>query len=364
MVASIIPNGESQYIDGNGRPYALGSVTYYIPATTTPKLTWQDAAQTVPNTSPTITLDAAGRCVAFGSGSYRQILKDSLGNTIWDIVINDPLSDATAALIAAWSAIAAAPGPAARGGKLSNNAGDPNNDIDNTACKVMSDDGLYLISVGALTKRLDANWVVGTNQGGLDTGAEAASTSYAVFAIARTDTNVADILFSASFTAPTMPASYTKKCLIGAIINNAASNIRAFTQIGNEFWLMDSLPTDLTDATITSGVWETGVIVAPPLSVITGLFNLTDAIGVANISEVAYLRATGTSMAAASGKASAGTIVVTGAQPGGGAAQFTLPLNAGKQLDYTANQNGAQVPTIVITMTSFRLPQLVQGGYS
>lgn len=58
----------------------------YIPNTLVIKNTWQNAAQTVLNTDP-IVLDARGQCIIFGSGAYRQILKDVLGNTIWDQIV-------------------------------------------------------------------------------------------------------------------------------------------------------------------------------------------------------------------------------------------------------------------------------------
>lgn len=62
---------------------AGGSVGMYIVGTLTPKDTWQDAAQTTFNSNP-IKLDQNGCAIIFGTGSYRQILWDSLGNTIWD----------------------------------------------------------------------------------------------------------------------------------------------------------------------------------------------------------------------------------------------------------------------------------------
>lgn len=62
---------------------AGGTVGYYIPSTLTPKQTWQNAGETILNTNP-VTLDANGCAIVYGSGIYRQILKDSLGNTIWD----------------------------------------------------------------------------------------------------------------------------------------------------------------------------------------------------------------------------------------------------------------------------------------
>lgn len=81
--SALLPNGEQVFLDDNGVPLASGTVTFYVPTTTTPKNTWQDAGQSVLNTNP-VTLDAAGRAIIYGSGTYRQIVKDSLGNVIWD----------------------------------------------------------------------------------------------------------------------------------------------------------------------------------------------------------------------------------------------------------------------------------------
>lgn len=101
MTATYLPNGEQQFCDANGVPYGLGSVSYYIPSTLTPKPTYQDAAATILNTSPTIALDAAGRCVALGVGDYRQILHDANGVLIWDKVVEAPLpADAIGSAIA------------------------------------------------------------------------------------------------------------------------------------------------------------------------------------------------------------------------------------------------------------------------
>lgn len=85
QTASILPQGYTQYLDSNGKPLSAGKVYNYIPSTTTFKTTWQDAAETIPNTNP-VTLDAAGRAKILGDGSYRQIVKDRNGVTIWDAV--------------------------------------------------------------------------------------------------------------------------------------------------------------------------------------------------------------------------------------------------------------------------------------
>lgn len=82
-MASLLPNGKQTFVDTNGVPLAGGTVDFYIPSTTTRKDTYQDSRLTIANANP-VTLDSAGRAVIFGSGAYRQIVKDSLGNTIWD----------------------------------------------------------------------------------------------------------------------------------------------------------------------------------------------------------------------------------------------------------------------------------------
>ncbi len=82
-VASLLPNGEQQFCDANGVPYADGRVYFYIPNSSTLKNTWQDPEQNVLNLNP-VELDAAGRAVIYGSGQYKQVLFDALGNEIWD----------------------------------------------------------------------------------------------------------------------------------------------------------------------------------------------------------------------------------------------------------------------------------------
>ena len=62
---------------------AGGSVGYFIPNTLTPKATFQDSAGATLNTNP-VNLDANGCAIVYGAGIYRQIVKDSLGNTLWD----------------------------------------------------------------------------------------------------------------------------------------------------------------------------------------------------------------------------------------------------------------------------------------
>lgn len=86
--AVLLPNGKQQFLDSNGAPLAGGQVFMYVaPATTTPKTTWQDAARVTPNTNP-VALDSSGEALIYGVGTYRQLVKDAIGNTIWDAQTN------------------------------------------------------------------------------------------------------------------------------------------------------------------------------------------------------------------------------------------------------------------------------------
>jgi microcystin-dependent protein len=91
--ATLLPNGEQQFIDANGKPYAGGKVYFYsnYPTCTVLKNTYQNEAGTVLNTNP-VNLSAMGTATIFGSGAYCQVLKDSLGNTVWTKYTSDTSS--------------------------------------------------------------------------------------------------------------------------------------------------------------------------------------------------------------------------------------------------------------------------------
>jgi hypothetical protein len=79
--ASELPMPRSVFYDASGKPLNGGFVNTYVQATTTPKLTWQDAGETIPNANP-VPLDSAGSCLLYGSGAYSIAVTDSLGNAI------------------------------------------------------------------------------------------------------------------------------------------------------------------------------------------------------------------------------------------------------------------------------------------
>lgn len=163
------------------------------------------------------------------------------------------------------SSVAAFPPGHIYGLTLSNSGGDPTNDLDIAAGSARDVANVYDMTLASsITKQLDANWAVGTNQGGLDTGSVGDGT-YHVFLIRRSDTEVVDVLFSLSPTSPTMPANYNSKRRIGSFIRQGA--IQLFKQIGDEF-LLDTPYLEINDTnpgtsavTATFVTIPTGIIV-------------------------------------------------------------------------------------------------------
>src|SRR4051812_48677100 len=99
-MAAPVLNPEPQFADANGVPYAGGSIATYIVSTSTPKPTYTDPGLTALNENP-IRLDAAGRCVMWGDGQFRLVLRDAAGNQIWDQPSTSIVSAAMAPVVAA-----------------------------------------------------------------------------------------------------------------------------------------------------------------------------------------------------------------------------------------------------------------------
>lgn len=136
--------------------------------------------------------------------------------------------------------------------QISNNVSDPDHDIDSSAGNFAFDDGSGMAVVSALTKRLDANWVAGNNQGGLDTGTVANDTWYYRYAIYNPTTGTSDILFTATYGSPTLPSGFTKKAYKGALLTDGSANIiqGKYEIFGNGYKFLYSVP--LVDLDVTN----------------------------------------------------------------------------------------------------------------
>lgn len=272
--------------DGNVMPGAL--LYFYVTGTTTPKAVYSDPDLDPGNALPQpVEADAGGLfpSIYYASGDYKVVLKDADEVTAWTV---DPVSGSTGAdtlttrgdlltrdasgykrlaigasgyqltsngVEAEWRAPSAIPRALIDGLTYANNGTDATNDIDIAVGSAMDGTNARMMVLGsALTKRLDAAWAVGTNQGGLDTGS-ASDTDYFIWLINRSDTNVTDVLFSTSSTAPTMPANYNYKRLIGWF-RRASSAIVAFkvyeTAGGGINFLWSSPTIDVSTTSLTS----------------------------------------------------------------------------------------------------------------
>jgi hypothetical protein len=134
-----------------------------------------------------------------------------------------------------------------------------NNGTDNldvAAGGAMDATGAYWITGAALTKQTNVAWAVGTNAGMLDTGS-VGNSDYYIWAITRSDTGVVDYLSSLSSTAPSMPASYDFKKLIGWF-KRVGGIVVAFTTFeteggGLEFnWTLPTLDVNLSNTLTTA----------------------------------------------------------------------------------------------------------------
>jgi hypothetical protein len=149
---------------------------------------------------------------------------------------------------------------------LANNGSDANNDIDFAAGECSDSSKTALMTMNSLiTKRLDANFSVGSGNGGLDTGAKANSTWYHCYCI-KDNSGTVDGLFSTSATSPTMPSGFGYKRRIGSIKTDGSGNIYGFFQINDVFaWKVTMVDANLAAWTNT----RTLVTISTPLGIVT-----------------------------------------------------------------------------------------------
>lgn len=167
-----------------------------------------------------------------------------------------------------------------------NDVTDPTNDIDINPGGCMDATGVYWMQItSSLVKQSDVIWAVGgtpaTPAGALDTGA-VGNNDYYIWLIARSDTGVVDALYSLSSTAPTMPANYDFKRLVGWF-KRVGGTIVAFTTYETEgggielLWTVPTLDVNLANTLTTARRTDAMKV---PLNVSTTAIinvNLTDA---------------------------------------------------------------------------------------
>ena len=273
-------------VSGAGTTYPGAKLYFYETGTTTPKDTFSD-----PDLDPShlhenpVVADADGQFppIYLEAGEYKAVLKTSADATLdtvdpysglgaadalttrGDLLTRDAsgykrLAVGTAGYVLAsngtdpiWVA-PVIPRLAIQGLTYANGT-DATNDIDIAVGGAMDATSTrMMVLTAALTKRLDANWAVGTNQGGLDTGS-ASDTDYYIWLINRSDTDVTDVLFSTSATSPTMPTDYNYKRLSGWFkrVSGAIVAFKTFETAGGGLDFLWVAPTtEVNDSLTTS----------------------------------------------------------------------------------------------------------------
>lgn len=122
----------------------------------------------------------------------------------------------------------------------SQNATDANNDMDFQAGEAASSGAAPVIMslATAITKRSDAVWAVGNNNGAMDAGTKPTNGWLHWYLIKRPDTGVTDVCCSTSAVAPSIgtniPAAYTKYRRIRSTRTDGSGNIVPDSQKGDE----------------------------------------------------------------------------------------------------------------------------------
>ena len=153
---------------------------------------------------------------------------------------------------------------------ISNNIVYPNNNIDFSAGNFIFNDFSGEATLTAMTKRLDASWTAGTNQGGLDTGTKANSTWYYCYVIYNPTTLVTDAIFSANPVNPVLPSGFTKYRYRGAIKTNSSGNILQGRYWGNK-WYYSAKILELVDSNPGGEFTLSGVPAINTIAILSGV---------------------------------------------------------------------------------------------
>jgi hypothetical protein len=162
---------------------------------------------------------------------------------------------------------------------LSNGPSDTANDITIGTGFAIDSTGMYKLELkSALTKQLDATFVVGTNAGGRDTGSYTASSEYFAWLIRRDSDGLVDVVLSLSKTSPTMPSGFTYKALLRGFRTNATpaivNNQWLITDVVNDraalMVVREEQPQNTGGSTYSIGAWRTRVVNTVKLNEIPG----------------------------------------------------------------------------------------------
>lgn len=162
---------------------------------------------------------------------------------------------------------------------LANNGSDANNDIDIAAGVAADSTNTYMLRLSStMTKRMDASWAAGTNQGGMFTGSESSSTWYHVCLIRADSDGSIDAGFDTSTSCANKPAGYTAYRLIGSVYNDGSSNLKAFYSLetagGGIKVLWSTPPLDVNLSNTLTSAARTDTLTVPTGYVVEARINV------------------------------------------------------------------------------------------
>lgn len=92
---SVMPSPMFQVLDANGNPVSGAKIYAYDAGTSTPRTTYADALGLETNANPVIT-DSSGRAKIYWSGTYKIVVTDADGNTLYTVDdVKEPLDEET-----------------------------------------------------------------------------------------------------------------------------------------------------------------------------------------------------------------------------------------------------------------------------
>ncbi len=218
---------------------------------------------------------------------------------------------------------------------LSNNSADPNNDIDISIGECRSElNTVDLLLTSAITKRADAAWAAGNNQGGMDTGSKPTNGTLHVYIISNG--SAVDAIFSQSASSPALPGGYTEYRRIGAVTTDSSSNIRRFVQVGDRFLYTAKPIADATALAISTTplpitlTVPTGIKVRP-------LINFQSGAGIRYITSYDPDSTWAATNLPNSVNNGAGSVILQNASSSGSPANDGALTNTSRQLGFIAN---------------------------
>ena len=137
-------------------------------------------------------------------------------------------------------------------------------------------------------------WAAGNGGNKLDAGVRAANSWYHLFLIRKAADDSADLLFSLSATAPTMPVGYTGSRRIGSVKTDSSGNIIPFINVGRTFYFATPIKDVASSTPAASGGTQGSATLT--LSVPPGVrTKVMTHVAMSGVAEFAYMRPTDSS---------------------------------------------------------------------